>query len=531
MSDKTYEKLEFAFPESQFESYKLTKSRVEFLAQFKPVPYDCCPASCCCFVGPHADLDACPYCQEPRYNAQGRPRKRFTYVPLIPRLKAFYETPSADLAAKMRYRAEFQPDETIIQDYIDGSNYKRLREQNVTVDGHQFPHRFFEDPRNIALGFSTDGFSPFKRRKKTCWPLLIFNYNLPPEIRFWFQHTLCIGVIPGPKKPKDFDSFFWPAIEEFYKLARGVRCLDRCTFEHFWLRAYLIICFGDIPAMSMIMRIKGHNGLLPCRMCQIRGLRIPDSRNPVHYVPLDRSKHPSTLADPSAIRVYNPTSLPRRTHPQFMAQAREVQFAATNAESEALAKLYGIKGVAILASLTSLNFPASFPYDFMHLVFENVMKNLILLWTGNYKDLDEGGGDYQLASHVWEAIGVATAASARTIPSAFAASPCNVADDKSSSTADMWSFWLQYLGPVLLSQKFHRAVYFTHFVALVRLVRICLQFELTAEDIQTLRDGFPQWVQKYEECVLIFFAHHRKFSMSFPGSTINIHLIVYLFAL
>ncbi|RXW22118.1 hypothetical protein EST38_g3746 [Candolleomyces aberdarensis] len=499
MSDETFEKLEFAFPESPFQSYKLTKARAEFLAQFKPVPYDCCVASCCCFVGPHAELDTCPYCQEPCFDSQGRPRKQFTYVPMSPRLKAFYESPSAEISKNMRYRGEFKSEDGIIQDFMDGSNYKQLREQHVTINDQRLPHKFFDDPRDIALGFSTDGFCPFKRRKKTCWPLLVYNYNLPPEIQFWVQHILCIGVIPGPKKPKDFDSFFWPAIEEFLKLARGVRCLDRHALEHFWLRAYLILCFGDIPAMSMIMRIKGHNGLLPCRMCEINGFRIPDSRNPVHYVPLDRSKHPSVCASASAIKVYTPTSLPRRTHQRFMAQAREVQFARTNAESEKLAKQYGIKGIPILSTLSSLFFPSSFPYDFMHLIFENVMKNLVLLWTGSYKGIDEGTGDYELAPHVWEAIGAATAASTRTIPSAFAASPANIADEKASSTADMWSFWLQYLGPVLLSRKFRRPIYFQHFIELVKLVRICLQFELTAEDLQILRDGFPNWVLQYEK--------------------------------
>ncbi|KAJ2920000.1 hypothetical protein MD484_g408, partial [Candolleomyces efflorescens] len=498
MSDETYAKLEFAFPESSFQSFKLTKSRAAFLAQFKPVPYDCCVESCCCFVGPHADLDACPYCQEPRYDRQGRPRKRFTYVPLIPRLKAFYETPSTDIAKNMQYRAEFKSEEGIIQDYVDGSNYQRLQQQHVVIDGHRQPHKFFDSPRDIALGFSTDGFCPFKRRKKTCWPLLVYNYNLPPEIRFWYQHIICIGVIPGPKKPKDFDSFYWPAIEELMKLARGIRCLDRARLEHFWLRAYLILCFGDIPAISMIMRIKGHNGLVPCRMCKIEGLRIPNSRNPVHYIPLDRSKHPSTRANPSAIKVYDPHSLPRRTHEEFVAQAREVQFAGTNAESEALAKKYGIKGLSILLNLSSLIFPLSFPYDFMHLIFENVMKNLILLWTGAYKGIDEGSGEYELAEPVWEAIGAATAASGPTIPSAFGASPPNVADDKSASTADTWSFWLQYLGPVLLARKFRRPIYFDHFIKLVKLVRICLQFEITDADVATLREGFPEWVKEYE---------------------------------
>ena len=67
---------------------------------------------------------------------------------------------------------------------------------------------------------------------------------------------------------------------------------------------------------------------------------------------------------------------------------------------KALAKEYGVKGVSILFNLSSLTFPTCFPYDFMHLIWENVIKNLILLWTGDFKGLDEGSGCYQIDTTV-----------------------------------------------------------------------------------------------------------------------------------
>ncbi|KAJ7055137.1 hypothetical protein C8F01DRAFT_1321841, partial [Mycena amicta] len=44
-----------------------------------------------------------------------------------------------------------------------------------------------------------------------------------------------------------------------------------------------------------------------------------------------------------------------------------------------------------------------------------------------------------------------------------------------------------------------RQVYYDHFVELVKLVHLCLQFEYSATDIKTIREGFITWVQKYEE--------------------------------
>ena len=495
MTNDTFSKLAFAFPESIVESWKITKARAEFLATFRPVAYDCCISSCCCFVGPNADLTRCPHCDEPRFNSKGRARRRFTYVPLIPRLKAFYQ--NKEFGRSMLYRSKYQRNGDKFQDVMDGANYQRLRGTHLTVNGQPRPYKYFEDHRDIALGLSTDGFCLFRRRKKTCWPILIYNYNLSPEIRFWLRHILCVGVIPG--KPKDYDSFLWPLIEELLKLAAGIKAFDISSDEIFTLRAFLIVVFGDIPAVSMAMRMKGHNGIVPCRMCKITAIRTPNSRSPAHYVPLHRARHPAVKNDNTVTHVYDPANLPLRTHADFLDTARSVQMAPTTVQSNVLAKNSGIKGIPILSYLPSLFFPFSFPYDFMHLIFENVMKNLILLWTGQFKGLDEGTGQYHLMPKVWEAIGTATAASGSEIPSSFGARPPNVCDDKMACTADTWSFWMLYLGPVLLSKRFQRRVYFDHFIELVKLIHICLQFIISVTEISTLREGFQNWVLKYEQ--------------------------------
>jgi hypothetical protein len=34
---------------------------------------------------------------------------------------------------------------------------------------------------------------------------------------------------------------------------------------------------------------------------------------------------------------------------------------------------------------------------------------------------------------------------------------------------------------------------------LVKLLQICLQFEITTDEVQTVRDGFINWVEGYEK--------------------------------
>ena len=234
-------------------------------------------------------------------------------------------------------------------------------------------------------------------------------------------------------------------------------------------------------------------------MCKILGVTVPDSQNWTYYIPLDRSRHPAVRRSQSAIKKYDPTALPLCTDAEMRHQAREVRDAVTKTQRKHLSKTYGIKGVSVLSHLHSLSFPLSFPYDFMHLIWENLIPNLVLLWTGNFKGLDEGTGEYEFQPKVWEAIGAATAAAGATIPSVFGARPPNLATNKAAYSAETWSFWTIYLGPILLRRRFRHQRYYNHFIELVKLLQICLQFEISTEEVQTVREGFIKWVEDYEK--------------------------------
>ena len=96
-----------------------------------------------------------------------------------------------------------QGKDLVFKDVFDGSYYRYQSLLNTTVptDG---PHPFFyfSDERDIALGLSMDGFAPFKKRNATCWPIILFNYNLPPEICFQKKYCIHVATVPSGKCPK-----------------------------------------------------------------------------------------------------------------------------------------------------------------------------------------------------------------------------------------------------------------------------------------------------------------------------------------
>ena len=103
----------------------------------------------------------------------------------------------------------------------------------------------------------------------------------------------------------------------------------------------------------------------------------------------------------------------------MLGMGRQVQQALTNAEAEQLAKEYGVKGVPVLSFIQSVQFPWSFPYNLMHLIFENLVPNLIQLWTNDFKDLGTADDPFVIRPNIWQEVGEATVSSSPTIPYSF----------------------------------------------------------------------------------------------------------------
>ena len=74
-------------------------------------------------------------------------------------------------------------------------------------------------------------------------------------------------LIPGPKSPgKDFDVFLEPLIEDLIDLWKGVRTFDACTGKKFDLRAAVLWCIHDYPALSTLSgrTTKGYYACIHC---------------------------------------------------------------------------------------------------------------------------------------------------------------------------------------------------------------------------------------------------------------------------
>jgi hypothetical protein len=128
------------------------------------------------------------------------------------------------------------------------------------------------DDTDIALAMSTDGVELFRKGKKhEVWPVVLQCYNLAPEVRFQEDNIICNGVIPGPHKPKDIDSFLYPTVRDLKMLHNGVTTYNAANKSDFILRAHVVTVTADMPARDMLMGLSGYNSRHYCNYCTVRG--------------------------------------------------------------------------------------------------------------------------------------------------------------------------------------------------------------------------------------------------------------------
>ena len=212
-----------------------------------------CPNNCCLFYGEAMkDLKECPDCKAPRYKQVGEtkvPLKVLRYFPLIPRLKQMFATPLQ--ASLQTWHNENQSVDRLVHHATNSRQWE---------EADKIDPSFSTEHRNLRLGLATDGINLFSIKHSiwSTWPILIFNYTIPPWMTTKRHFILFSMVIPGPQlvTSAHFDVFIERLIEELLELWDvGVQTVDANAYRgssSFRLRAMLLWTIHDFLAYGII---------------------------------------------------------------------------------------------------------------------------------------------------------------------------------------------------------------------------------------------------------------------------------------
>ena len=112
------------------------------------------------------------------------------------------------------------------------------------------------------------------------WILL----DLAPDQRYKIRNIIPGGVIPGPGKPKDIDSFLFPGLAHVSALQReGLHIWDGYDRVAALSFLFLLLILADAVAMAELTGSVGHHGRKGCRL--LCGFFSRNKPHGSHYYP------------------------------------------------------------------------------------------------------------------------------------------------------------------------------------------------------------------------------------------------------
>ncbi|RIB24933.1 hypothetical protein C2G38_1957178, partial [Gigaspora rosea] len=254
----------------------------------------------------------------------------------------------------------------------------------------------------------------------------------------------------------------------------------------FTLHGHILSWSGDIPALSKIMCVSGHNAYYGCRFCYLRGVYSETARH--IYFPLSLPKGYSGTT-------YNPNNLPMCSHINYLQDIKMLE-SKHGAERRIIERDTGIIGHSILFELHSINFSASFPVDIMHALFENTAQHMFRHFNGKFFNNEKlNNTEYKISADNWNKIGKIMELNRKMMPMEFGRPPTNIQKYCTTLKAEDWYNWTVLYSLPLFQEHLSKRYQFLIFV---KATQLCLEPVISKEELDEIKTLFISFINYYE---------------------------------
>jgi hypothetical protein len=477
---------------------------LEDLTGVVPICDDMCINSCTAFTGPFEKLESCPYCAQPRYDEERKPRQSCYTIPIGPQLQAAFSSPESAEQAEYRRRetekllrvwAEngHEKAEHILKDWLHGRLYREYV-QNGTITSN-----------DVVVMLSIDGAQLMALKLSDCWIYIWILLDLSPDTRYSKIQIRPGGIVPGPFNPKNYDSFLCTGLAHLNALQKdGLSIWNAARRERYTSRPFLAFTLADGPALSKIHGTVGHPGMHGCRDNCPHTSRLYHCR---FYFPACQRPHgPGVQAsEPDDI---DPRRVRRGTPEEYAEKVRRILSAR---DSKTFARIRKETGISKPSVFTALERMFPFPYcltsDVMHLNGNNITSLFHALWRGIPGGKDRSSSDdpthwdwaVLADADEWSAHGLWIEYAARYLPPSFERTPRNPAE-KWNTGYKTWEalLWFWSLAPGFLHGVLPEP-YFTNYCTLVKAGRGLMDRERSVKEIQQIALDIICFYEQFED--------------------------------
>lgn len=262
-SDETYERVISRLQKRQrnldFCSRYRIEKRAQELAGTSTIIHDMCPQSCIAYTGALADRDKCTECGTSRWDElkssvdRKVPARTFTTIALGPQLQALYAEPKS--ARAMNYRKE--KTKTVIEEARLPDGTIQVTKFDDVFSGTAYLEQYVDGTitdDDILLLLSMDGAQLYEYKASDCWLYIWVVLDLAPGERYKKKYVIPGGIIPGPNKPKNLDSFLFPGLHHISALQQeGLKIWNADNDTVFTSRPVILLKTADAPGMFSAM--------------------------------------------------------------------------------------------------------------------------------------------------------------------------------------------------------------------------------------------------------------------------------------
>lgn len=339
-----------------------------------------------------------------------KPRKVFCYRSLKESLTHLLKQKRfLEMCQEWRHR-DVLPE--LIGDIYDGNVWREF----LGPDGKTFA----DSPYNLMVLLNVDWFQPFTHLTYSVGAMYLSFQNLPRRERYRMENIVLLGIIPGPKEPKnDINSYLSHFVVELKEFWHGVEIpVSYLPSGHIVVRLALIGLSCDLPAVRKVCGFLGHSAILGCSKC-LYHFKSTSFENKLDYPGFDRS------------------TWPERNEHTHRANASKYDMAKTQTERQSISSKCGIRS-SLLLQLPYFNPIRYHVVDPMHNLLLGTAKHMMIIWTR--REILNSRALSIIEERV-ESI---------TTPKDIGRLPTKIASSFAGFTADQWKNWTIIFSPVVL---------------------------------------------------------------------------------
>ncbi|KAI5804434.1 hypothetical protein EDC01DRAFT_627291 [Geopyxis carbonaria] len=253
----------------------------------------------------------------------------------------------------------------------------------------------------------------------------------------------------------------------------------------------------------------GNRATSYCEYCLIKGFWNSGTycpHQPPNNIPVERIS--AELKKPDITRYlfinYNDFPATLREHRQYLDFGNHV----VRYNDKEYATAVGIKGIPLLSNLPSIVLPWSFPFDIMHLFYENITVKLNKIYRGVFLPVSNNNNSTQptkakdtgepwvLNPVQWEQLSEWINMSRSTWPTEFGCNIVPILDHCTHLTASEWKVWTYHLAPIYMqSLPFED---YSQLISLTLAMLIMEQAEITPEQLDDAEAKIYRFSSYYE---------------------------------